>query len=150
MACWRDAERTPRLALRTQNKVRLHLGRTGRRRAVRPNICRDWLWRLGAAEMNRVLVARNDAVDWRILPRAQTFEAELVFVIGEGGGKVRGEELRRDLTDHQSSLVQIHAEAQSLVADFARCVVLLHVAPEIVKDANQVAAFPAHRRVEAA
>jgi hypothetical protein len=67
--------------------------------------------RLGAAEMNRVLVARNDGVDWRILPRAQTFEAELVFVIGEGGRNVRGEELRRDLTDHELSLVQMHAEA---------------------------------------
>jgi hypothetical protein len=64
--------------------------------------------RLGAAEMNRVLVARNHGIDWRILPRTQTFEAELIFVIGESGGKVRGEELRRDLTDHESSLVQIH------------------------------------------
>jgi len=65
--------------------------------------------RRGAAEMNRVLVARNDGVDWRILPRAQTFEAELVFVIGKSNGNVRGEELRRDLTDHESSLVQIYA-----------------------------------------
>ena len=65
--------------------------------------------RLGAAEMNRVLVARNDGVDWRILPRAPTFEAKLVLVIGESGGNVRSEELRGDLTDHEPSLVQVHA-----------------------------------------
>ena len=59
--------------------------------------------RLGTAEMNRVLVARNNGVDWRILPRAHAFEAELVFVIGKSGGNVRGEELGRDLADHQSN-----------------------------------------------
>jgi hypothetical protein len=31
------------------------------------------------------------------------------LVIGESGGNVRGEELRGDLTDHGSSLVQVHA-----------------------------------------
>ena len=56
--------------------------------------------------MDRVRVARNDGVDWRVLPRAQTLEAELFFVISESGGNVRGEELRRDLTDHKPSLVQ--------------------------------------------
>jgi hypothetical protein len=56
--------------------------------------------RLGAAEVNRVLVARHDGIDRRILPRPQTFEAKLVFVIGERSGNVRGEELRSDLTDH--------------------------------------------------
>ncbi len=108
--------------------------------------------------MNRVLVARNDGVEWRILPRAQTFEAEFFFVIDKSGGNVRGEKLRRDLTDHESSLVQIHAEAskdgtgrtgrlgnfgastaESLIAGFARCVVLLPVSPKIIKDANEVA-----------
>ena len=58
--------------------------------------------------MNRVLVARNDGIDWRILPRAQTFEAKLVLVIGESGGNVRGEKLRRDLADPESSLVPKH------------------------------------------
>src|SRR5579872_111086 len=68
--------------------------------------------------MNRVLVARNHGVDWRILPRAQTFEAELIFVIRESGGNIRGEKLRRDLTDHESSLVQIHV-ASTAVQPFA-------------------------------
>jgi hypothetical protein len=63
--------------------------------------------RLGAAEMNRALVAINDGVDRRMLPRAQTFEAKLVLVIGESGRNVHSEELRRDLTDHEPSLVQI-------------------------------------------
>jgi hypothetical protein len=66
-------------------------------------------WRLGAAEMNRVLVAFNDGVYRRMLPRAQTFEAKLVLVIGESGRNVSSEELRRDLTDHEPSLVQIPA-----------------------------------------
>jgi hypothetical protein len=52
--------------------------------------------RLGAAELNRALVTSNDCVDRRILPRAQTFEAKLVFVIGEGDGNVLNEELRRN------------------------------------------------------
>ncbi|MGI9072741.1 MAG: hypothetical protein ACR2JB_15850 [Bryobacteraceae bacterium] len=63
--------------------------------------------RLGAAEVNRVLVARNDGVDRRMLPRSQTFEAKLLFVIRESGRDVRSEELRRNLTDHEPSLVQI-------------------------------------------
>ena len=56
--------------------------------------------RLGAAEVNRVLVPRHDGVHRRILPRPQTLEAKLVFVVGERSGNVRGEELRCDLTDH--------------------------------------------------
>jgi hypothetical protein len=35
--------------------------------------------RLGAAEVDRVLVARHDGVDQRILPRPQTREAKLVL-----------------------------------------------------------------------
>src|SRR6266581_363326 len=49
-----------------------------------------------AAEVNRVLVAGHDGVDWRILPRPQTFKAELVFVIADRSGNVGGEELRCD------------------------------------------------------
>src|SRR5438270_6819498 len=56
--------------------------------------------RLGTTEMDRVLVARNDRVSRWVLPPPSTFEAELVFVVGESGRDVCGEELRRDLTDH--------------------------------------------------
>ncbi|MFL6354422.1 MAG: tetratricopeptide repeat protein [Bryobacteraceae bacterium] len=35
---------------------------------------------------SRCLIARNDGVDWRTLRGAQTFETELVFVIGKSGG----------------------------------------------------------------
>jgi hypothetical protein len=62
--------------------------------------------RFGAAEVNRLLVARNDGVNWRVLPRTQTLEAKLSFVIGKGAGDVQGEELRRDLTNHGASLLQ--------------------------------------------
>jgi hypothetical protein len=57
-----------------------------------------------AAEVNRVLVAGRDGVDRRILPRPQTFEAELVFVIGDRSGNIGGKELRCDLTDHGESV----------------------------------------------
>jgi len=60
--------------------------------------------RVGAAEVNRMLVARDYGVGWRILPCPQTLEAEFVFVIGERAGNVGGEELGRDLTDHGSSV----------------------------------------------
>lgn len=60
---------------------------------------------VGTAEVNRLLVARNDGVNRRILPRAQTLEAKLSFVIGKGGRDVQGEELRRDLTNHEASLL---------------------------------------------
>jgi hypothetical protein len=59
-----------------------------------------------AAKVNRVPVARHDGVDRRILPRPQTFEAKLVFVIGDRAGNIRGEELRCDLTDHGASVPQ--------------------------------------------
>ena len=42
--------------------------------------------RVGAAEMNRVLVARNNGVDRGVLPCAPAFKAKLVFVIGQRGG----------------------------------------------------------------
>src|SRR5207247_4124583 len=56
--------------------------------------------RFGTPEVNRLLVARNDGVNRRILPRAQTLEAKLSSVVGKGAGDVQGEELRCDLTNH--------------------------------------------------
>src|SRR6266478_2689077 len=58
----------------------------------------------GAAEMNHLLVARHDGVDRRVLPRPQTCEAKFACVIGERCGNVRGEEHRRNLTEHGPSL----------------------------------------------
>ena len=43
-------------------------------------------------------------MDRRVLPRAQTLEAKLVLVVSERAGNVRGEEQRRDLTDHGVSV----------------------------------------------
>ena len=59
-----------------------------------------------AAKVNGVLVACHDGVDRRVLPCPQTFEAELVLVIGDRTGNVRGEKLRCDLTDHAASVPQ--------------------------------------------
>ncbi len=56
--------------------------------------------RFGTPEVNRLLVARNDGVNRRILPRAQTLEAKLSSLVGKGAGDVQGEELRCDLTNH--------------------------------------------------
>jgi len=50
--------------------------------------------------MDSVLVARDDRVDRRVIPRAETVEAEFVLVICERRGHFDGEELRRDLPDH--------------------------------------------------
>jgi hypothetical protein len=55
---------------------------------------------LGAAEVNRVLVARNNGLGLRILPRARHSKLSFFLVIRESGRDVRGEELRRNLTDH--------------------------------------------------
>src|SRR6266853_3492666 len=63
--------------------------------------------RLGATEMNHLLVARHDGVDRRILPRPQACEAKLACVIGERCGNVHGEEYGRDLTEHGESLPQM-------------------------------------------
>src|SRR5271170_5653981 len=60
--------------------------------------------RLGTAKVNRVLVTRHNGVDRWILPRPLTLEAKLVLVIGERAENVRGEEQRRDLTDHWPSV----------------------------------------------
>ena len=49
---------------------------------------------------------KSATMDRRILPRPQTFEAKLVFVIGERRGNVYGEEYRHNLTDHLPSLLQ--------------------------------------------
>ena len=63
--------------------------------------------RLGAAEVNHLLVARHNGIDRRILSRPQTFEAKVVFVIGKRTRNVDGEEQRRNLKDHVTSLQQI-------------------------------------------
>jgi hypothetical protein len=63
--------------------------------------------RLGAAEMNHLLVARHDGIDRRILPRPQTCEAKLACVIGERCGNVHGEEHGCNLADHGPSLLQM-------------------------------------------
>jgi hypothetical protein len=77
--------------------------------------------RLGASEVNCVLVARHDGVDRWILPCAATLEAKLVFVIGERAGNVRREKLRRDLTDNGPSLAQpLHDQSQDCRAKRAR------------------------------
>src|SRR5215472_10063309 len=56
--------------------------------------------------MNLMLVARNNGVNRRVLPGAQTLKAKLIFVISKSAGDVHGEELGRDLTDHGPSLLQ--------------------------------------------
>ncbi len=57
-----------------------------------------------AAEVNCVLVACHNGVYRRILPRAQTFEAKLLFVIGDCSENVISQELRCDLTNHATSV----------------------------------------------
>jgi len=64
--------------------------------------------------MNRLLVANHDSVDWRILPHAHTFEAQLACVKGGRGGNVHGEEHRCNVTEHIASLPR--SPAQSLVS----------------------------------
>jgi hypothetical protein len=68
--------------------------------------------RRGAAEMDGVLVARDDGVDRRFVtmltgvgPCAETLEAELVLVIGEGGGNIQSEENRNDLANQERASV---------------------------------------------
>ena len=51
-------------------------------------------WRFGTAEVNRLLVARNDGVNRWVLLRAQTLEAKLSVVIAKGARNVHGEEQR--------------------------------------------------------
>src|SRR5260370_41001870 len=63
--------------------------------------------RLGAAEMNHLLVACHDGVDRGILPRPQTCETKLARVIGERCGNVPGEKYGRNLTRHGPSLPQM-------------------------------------------
>src|SRR3954462_12535171 len=58
------------------------------------------LRRLSAAEVDSVLVTRDDSVLRRVLPGAETVEAKFVFVISNSRRDVRGEELGRDLADH--------------------------------------------------
>jgi len=67
--------------------------------------------RFGKAEVNRALVARNDGVNRRVMPRAQALETKLISVIGKSAGNVHGEELRRDLANHWPSLLQESARA---------------------------------------
>src|SRR5712671_448846 len=68
-------------------------------------------WGVGTAEVNRLLVARNDGVKRRVLPRAQTLEGKLSLVIDKGAGDVHGEEHRHDLTNHGASLLPKDAGA---------------------------------------
>ncbi len=78
--------------------------------------------RLGATEMNHLLVARHDGVDRRILPRPQTCEAKLACVIGERCGNVHGEEHWRNLTDHRPpSLPQMASAARRVAATKRIC-----------------------------
>src|SRR6516164_3645470 len=72
--------------------------------------------RFGKAEVNRTLVARNDGVNRRVVPRAQALETKPISVIGKSAGNVHGEELRRDLTDHWPSLLQESARCRPRVA----------------------------------
>ena len=71
--------------------------------------------RRGAAEMNCVVVARHDGVDGWILPRPQTLEAELFFVVGKRAGNVGSEEQGYDLPNHG------HSVRQRLRDDRRRC-----------------------------
>src|SRR5215472_3212343 len=56
--------------------------------------------RVGTAEVDRVLIARNDSVNRWVLPCTQTFETKFRFEIGNGAGYVQGEEYGRDLSNH--------------------------------------------------
>ena len=47
-----------------------------------------------------MVIAGDDGVDGRILPRSQTLEAQFVFGVGEGGRDIGGGELGSDLADH--------------------------------------------------
>ena len=67
-----------------------------------PVFARIGCGRLGAAEVNRLLVACHDGIDWRILPRPQTFEAKLACVIGERTRNVYSEEQRSLLRRRRS------------------------------------------------
>lgn len=62
-------------------------------------------WRC-AAEVNGVVIARDDGVDGRILPGADTGEAEIVLVPGDGVRDVRGEEDGNDLAEHRGRVAQ--------------------------------------------
>jgi len=61
-----------------------------------------WRGRIGEAEVDSMLVARDDGVDRRVIPGAETLEAKCVSVIREGRRQVRSEELGRDLADHRA------------------------------------------------
>ncbi len=50
--------------------------------------------------MDSVLVAHDDSVDRRVIPRADTVEAKSVLVVREGRSHFRGEELGCDLPNH--------------------------------------------------
>lgn len=62
--------------------------------------------RFGAAEVDGVMVARDDGVDRWVEPGSQALEAQLFLVVGERGGNVPGEELRCDLLDHLVSVLR--------------------------------------------
>src|SRR5262249_211014 len=58
------------------------------------------------AKVNRILVARNDGVNRRVLPCTQAFEAPLVLVINKGGGGIPCEEFGGDPANHGRSLLR--------------------------------------------
>ena len=60
------------------------------------------------------LSMRGGGIDRRILPRLQTLEAELLPVIRERTGYVRGEEQRHNLADHMfRGSVSVAAEGKT-------------------------------------
>src|SRR5262249_3810061 len=61
--------------------------------------------RLGAAKVDRLVIASHDGIDGRVLSRSETFKSKLVLVISERGGNVRGEEQRGNLADHMPTLL---------------------------------------------
>lgn len=64
---------------------------------------------VGASDVNRLLIARNDGLNRRVLPRAQTLEAEVIFVVDKSAGRLHGVELRRHPTDYGPSLQRKNA-----------------------------------------
>ena len=59
---------------------------------------------LGTAEVDGVLISRNDGIEGRILPRAQTLEPKLGFVVSKSARNIEGEELGGDQPNHRESL----------------------------------------------
>jgi hypothetical protein len=73
--------------------------------------------RLGETKVHAVLVARDDGVDRRVIPSADTVEAKFVLVIREGGSHFRGEELGRNLPNHGAHHTTVFRVARQRKAD---------------------------------